>query len=100
MFAATTKAVVKTLGAQDDLISNTNVNDKMETLTLVKVRKGTLWPIISYTVTDQTLLDLLEDADSVSAGVSSHTLSAASVCGLNVAAAASLKLLPVSSRKH
>ncbi|XP_026210857.1 gasdermin-E-like isoform X2 [Anabas testudineus] len=63
MFAATTKTVVRALGAQDDLIPNENVNETIETLTLVKVRKGTMWPIVTYGITDQTLLDLLEDAD-------------------------------------
>lgn len=61
MFSATTKAFVKSLGAQGDLIYNDNVNEKIEMLTLVKVRKKTFWPVIRYSIIDQTLLDLLEE---------------------------------------
>lgn len=70
MFAATTTAVVKSLGAQGDLIPNKNANERIETLTLVKVRQGTFWPVVTYSILDQTLLDLLEEAD-VSPGLSS-----------------------------
>ncbi|XP_044189086.1 uncharacterized protein LOC122968148 [Thunnus albacares] len=63
MFAARTRAVVKSLGAQGDLIPNENVNEKIEMLTLVKARQKTFWPIIKYTIIDQTLLDLLEEQD-------------------------------------
>ncbi|KAF3701666.1 Gasdermin-E [Channa argus] len=63
MFAARTKALVKNLGARGDLIYNKNVNDKIQMLTLVKVRKKKFWPVIKYYITDQTLLDLLEEAD-------------------------------------
>ncbi|KAK2818529.1 hypothetical protein Q5P01_024090 [Channa striata] len=73
MFAARTKALVRNLGARGDLIYNKNVNDKVQMLTLVKVRKKKLWPVITYSIINQTLLDLLEEAD-VSPGVYSHTL--------------------------
>ncbi|KAK2818531.1 hypothetical protein Q5P01_024092 [Channa striata] len=63
MFAARTKALVRNLGARGDLIYNKNVNDKVQMLTLVKVRKKKLWPVITYSIINQTLLDLLEEAD-------------------------------------
>lgn len=72
MFAARTKALVKNLGAEGDLIYNENVNETIRMLTLVKVRQRTFWPINRYTIIDLTLLDLLEEAD-VSPGVYSHT---------------------------
>ncbi|XP_051249891.1 uncharacterized protein LOC127359790 [Dicentrarchus labrax] len=61
MFASKTKALVKNLGAEGDLIDNDNVNEKIEMLTLVKVRQRRFWPVIKYTTTDLTLLDLLEE---------------------------------------
>ncbi|KAK2818511.1 hypothetical protein Q5P01_024072 [Channa striata] len=63
MFAATSKAAVKALGAQGDLISNENMCERIEPLTLVKVSKRSIWPVITYTIIGQSLLDLLEDAD-------------------------------------
>ncbi|XP_067340736.1 gasdermin-E-like isoform X2 [Channa argus] len=63
MFAATSKAVVKALGAQGDLVSNENMNERIKPLTLVKVSKRNFWPVITYTIIDQSLLDLLEEAD-------------------------------------
>ncbi|XP_067341235.1 gasdermin-E-like [Channa argus] len=63
MFAATAKALVKSLGAQGDLIYNGNANERIEMLTLVKVRQRTFWPIITYSITNQSLLELLEEAD-------------------------------------
>lgn len=71
MFAARTKALVKNLGAEGDLIYNENVNETINMLTLVKVRQRTFWPIIKYTIIDLTLPELLEEAD-VSPGVDSH----------------------------
>ncbi|XP_044190553.1 uncharacterized protein LOC122969042 [Thunnus albacares] len=61
MFAARTKALVKNLGAEENLINNENVNQKIDVLTLVKVREKTLWPIVKYTIINRTLLDLLQE---------------------------------------
>ncbi|XP_026210858.1 gasdermin-E-like isoform X3 [Anabas testudineus] len=63
MFAGRTKVLVKNLGAEGDLIYNENVNETIRMLTLVKVRQKTFWPIIRYSIIDQTLFDLLEEAD-------------------------------------
>ncbi len=63
MFADKTKTLVKNLGAQGDLIYKENVNENIEMMTLVKVREKTFWPVIKYTITDQKLLDLLEEPD-------------------------------------
>ncbi|KAF3701606.1 hypothetical protein EXN66_Car017294 [Channa argus] len=69
MFAATTKAVVKGLGAQRDLISNRNMNTNIEMLTLVKVHKNLFKT--DYRICNRTLLDLLEEPD-VYADIYSH----------------------------
>lgn len=59
MFAAKTKEVLKYLGAQKDLIYNNCLNDKIEILTLVKVRVNKPWPAVKYEVTDITLPQLI-----------------------------------------
>ncbi|XP_029985328.1 uncharacterized protein LOC115415823 [Sphaeramia orbicularis] len=63
MFAAKTQALMKKLGAEGDLIYNKNVKAKVPILTLVKVKERILWPVIKYTLVDQSLLDLLEEAE-------------------------------------
>ncbi|XP_029985297.1 uncharacterized protein LOC115415803 [Sphaeramia orbicularis] len=63
MFGANTKALIKNLGAEGDLIYNKNINTKVPILTLVKEKDWVLWPWIKYTLVDQSLLDLLEEAE-------------------------------------
>ncbi|XP_042251858.1 uncharacterized protein LOC121886037 [Thunnus maccoyii] len=65
MFAARTKAIVKCLGAEGDLIYNENAKQKIDMLTLVKVRvkKKVFWSTVEYKISDQTLLDLLQEPD-------------------------------------
>ncbi|XP_014829804.1 PREDICTED: uncharacterized protein LOC106908265 [Poecilia mexicana] len=63
MFAAETKALVRNTGAQDDLISNCNLNRKMEVLTLVRVRKGAIFQFPTYKAMNVTLPELLGDQD-------------------------------------
>ncbi|XP_042250636.1 uncharacterized protein LOC121885338 isoform X1 [Thunnus maccoyii] len=65
MFAARTKAIVKCLGAERDLIYNENANQKIDVLTLVKVRvkKRILWPTVEYMISNQKLLNLLQEPD-------------------------------------
>ncbi|XP_029019774.1 uncharacterized protein LOC114863098 [Betta splendens] len=65
MFSARTRAVVKSLGAEGDLIYNENINETIKMLTLVKVKQKRFWPVVTYTIIDQTLLDLLEDEADV-----------------------------------
>ncbi|XP_042250302.1 uncharacterized protein LOC121885173 [Thunnus maccoyii] len=65
MFAAKAKAAVKCLGAEGDLIYNKNANQKIDVLTLVKVKvkKRIFWSTVEYKISDQTLLDLLQEPD-------------------------------------
>eukprot|EP00064_Thunnus_orientalis_P018239 superscaffoldBa00004130_g18333 len=65
MFAAKAKAAVKCLGAEGDLIYNKNANQKIDMLTLVKVKvkKRIFWSTVEYKISDQTLLDLLQEPD-------------------------------------
>ncbi|XP_067429683.1 gasdermin-E-like [Thunnus thynnus] len=63
MFAAEAKAIVKCLGAEGDLIYNENANQKIDVLTLVKVKKRIFWPTVEYEIINQKLLNLLQDPD-------------------------------------
>ncbi|XP_042070127.1 uncharacterized protein LOC102314143 isoform X3 [Haplochromis burtoni] len=60
MFAAEAKAFVQTLGGTD-LISNDNLNCKMDLLTLVKVTEGIFWPVQKYKVIHYSLPELTEE---------------------------------------
>ncbi|XP_035995799.1 uncharacterized protein LOC110368487 [Fundulus heteroclitus] len=62
MFAKKTQSIIKCLGAEDDLIYNENLNERIELLSLVKITKTRLKKTIKYTFMDLTLVDLLEDA--------------------------------------
>ncbi|XP_028273152.1 uncharacterized protein LOC114443395 [Parambassis ranga] len=61
MFAYETKAVVKNVGAREELIANDNLNHNMELLTLVRVTEGRFWQVPKIKVMDSTLRDLLEE---------------------------------------
>lgn len=63
MFADETIAVVKNVGAEEELISNSNLNHKVELLTLVRVSQGRFFSYPKYTPVDCTLPELLEDDD-------------------------------------
>ncbi|XP_054881757.1 uncharacterized protein LOC129356949 [Poeciliopsis prolifica] len=63
MFADETSAVVKNVGAEEELISNSNLNHKVELLTLVRVSQGRFFSYPKYTPVDCTLPELLEDED-------------------------------------
>ncbi|XP_015255602.1 PREDICTED: uncharacterized protein LOC107101265 [Cyprinodon variegatus] len=63
MFAAETKALVKNTGAEDDLIANCNLNKKMEILTLVRIRKGSIFQYPKYKPLNITLPELMKEQD-------------------------------------
>lgn len=76
MFAAETRAVIKNVGAHTDLISNNNLSDKMDLLTLVKVSEGKFWSVTKYKPMHCTLPELIErdeEEDEFSPGESSDT---------------------------
>ncbi|XP_062291096.1 uncharacterized protein LOC133995635 [Scomber scombrus] len=62
MFGDISKTVVKHLGAEKDLNYNGNVNQKIEMLTLVRVRRN-FFGIPRYGIINKTLLHLLEEPD-------------------------------------
>ncbi|MED6285124.1 hypothetical protein CHARACLAT_026120 [Characodon lateralis] len=59
MFAAETKAIIRSVGAEKNLISNTNLNKQMDLLTLVRIKRGHFWEFPKYKKIDCTLPDLL-----------------------------------------
>ncbi|XP_075312613.1 uncharacterized protein LOC142373295 [Odontesthes bonariensis] len=61
MFAAETKALVKNVGAQRNLIPNDDLNKKLDLLTLVKVREGRFWQLPKYKTMMCTLPELMEE---------------------------------------
>ncbi|KAK2818499.1 hypothetical protein Q5P01_024060 [Channa striata] len=63
MFAAETKAVLKQVGGHGALISNKNLNEKMDLLTLVKVTEGRIWPVPKYQAMEYTLPELMEESE-------------------------------------
>ncbi|MEQ2169228.1 hypothetical protein GOODEAATRI_022993 [Goodea atripinnis] len=63
MFVAETKAMVRNTGAEEDLISNCNLNKKMDILTLVRVKRGTIFQYAKYKPMNITLPELLEEED-------------------------------------
>ena len=60
MFGDVSKTVVKCLGAEKDLNYNGNVDQKIEMLTLVRVRRN-FFGIPKYGIINKTLPDLLEE---------------------------------------
>ncbi|XP_005748492.1 uncharacterized protein LOC102207193 [Pundamilia nyererei] len=60
MYQTETSAVLKNVGADAELISNNNLNNKMDLLTLVKVSEGRFWPIPKYKPMEFSLSELAE----------------------------------------
>ncbi|XP_005470621.2 uncharacterized protein LOC102077861 [Oreochromis niloticus] len=60
MYQTETSAVLKNVGADAELISNNNLNNKMDLLTLVKVSEGRFWPVPKYTPMECSLTELAE----------------------------------------
>uniref|UniRef100_A0A096LRD5 Gasdermin pore forming domain-containing protein n=1 Tax=Poecilia formosa TaxID=48698 RepID=A0A096LRD5_POEFO len=58
MFAKKTKDLLKSLGAQNDLIYNTNLNFQVEMFSLVKVQKKFVHKETTYSFTECTIFDL------------------------------------------
>ncbi|XP_055369620.1 uncharacterized protein LOC114867442 isoform X2 [Betta splendens] len=63
MFASEAKAVIKQLAAHGDLISNSNLNDRLDLLKLVRVTEGRLWPVPKYKTMELSLPELMDDSD-------------------------------------
>ncbi|KAM4528203.1 gasdermin-E-like [Odontesthes bonariensis] len=61
MFSAETKAFVKNVGAQGNLIPNDDLNKKFDLLTLVKVKEGSFWKLPKYKTMMCTLPELMEE---------------------------------------
>ncbi|XP_047450516.1 uncharacterized protein LOC125013689 isoform X2 [Mugil cephalus] len=61
MFGLEAKAVMRSVGAHKDLISNDNLNNKVDLLTLVKVREGNIWKVPKYTMMTMSLPELMEE---------------------------------------
>ncbi|XP_015255603.1 PREDICTED: uncharacterized protein LOC107101266 [Cyprinodon variegatus] len=61
MFAAETKALVRSLGARDNLIANKNLNHQVELLTLVRIRMGYFWEFPNYKLFNYTLPGLMKE---------------------------------------
>lgn len=62
MFAAEAKAVLKQVGAQGELISNWNLNHRMDLLTLVKVTERRFWSVPKFRTLEFTLPELLDES--------------------------------------
>ncbi|CAI5666108.1 unnamed protein product [Oreochromis niloticus] len=60
MYQTETSAVLKNVGADAELISNNNLNNKMDLLTLVKVSEGRFWPVPKYKPMEYSLSELAE----------------------------------------
>lgn len=63
MFAAEAKEVIKQVGTRGDLISNLNLNHRMDLLTLVRVTEGKFWPVPKYTTMEYTLPELMDEPE-------------------------------------
>ncbi|KAM4720300.1 uncharacterized protein FYW61_015774 isoform 4-T6 [Anableps anableps] len=61
MFACETSAVVKNVGAEEELISNSNLNQRVDLLTLVRVSEGKFFNYPKYKTVDCTLPELMEE---------------------------------------
>lgn len=82
MFADETSAMVKNVGAEEKLISNSNLNQKVELLTLVRVSQGRFFSYPKYTPVDFTLPELLEDDNFSPGGIPDRHSS--STCSISV----------------
>ncbi|KAL4005164.1 hypothetical protein ACER0C_004877 [Sarotherodon galilaeus] len=60
MYQTETSAVLKNVGADAELISNNNLNYKMDLLTLVKVSEGRFWSVPKYKPMECSLTELAE----------------------------------------
>lgn len=71
MFQTETRAVLKNVGADAELIPNKNLNNKMDLLTLVKVSKGRFWSVAKYKPIEMSLSELaeLEEEEDLFKGV-------------------------------
>lgn len=58
MFAAETKAIVKSLGAEN-FIPNKDLNKTLDLLTVVRIKQGMLWTAPKYKVLESTLPELM-----------------------------------------
>ncbi|XP_035995790.1 uncharacterized protein LOC105926063 [Fundulus heteroclitus] len=74
MFACETSAVMKSVGAEEELISNPNLNHKVELLTLVKVSQAKFFQYPKYTAVDCTLPELMEEEDQFAPEVEEELL--------------------------
>ncbi|XP_072228606.1 uncharacterized protein [Leuresthes tenuis] len=61
MFAAEAKAIVRNVGAQENLIPNHDLNKKLDLLTLVRVRDGRFWQLPKYRTLLCKLPELMEE---------------------------------------
>lgn len=64
--------MIKQVGAGGDLISNSNMHQKMDLLTLVRVTQGRFWPVPKYKPMEFSLPELMDEPD-FSPGVHTHT---------------------------
>lgn len=71
MYQTETSTVLKNVGADAELISNNNLNNKMDLLTLVKVSEGRFWPVLKYKPMEFSLSELaeLEEEEDTCKGV-------------------------------
>ncbi|MEQ2304161.1 hypothetical protein AMECASPLE_024085 [Ameca splendens] len=74
MFAAKTSAVLKSVGAEEDLISNSNLSQKVDLLTLVRVSEGKFFQYPKYTTMQCTLPELMEEQEEFSPEVEEELL--------------------------
>ncbi|XP_047227807.1 uncharacterized protein LOC124872135 [Girardinichthys multiradiatus] len=74
MFAAKTSAVLKSVGAEGDLISNSNLSQKVDLLTLVRVSEGKFFQYPKYTMMQCTLPELMEEQEEFSPEVEEELL--------------------------
>ncbi|XP_041825995.1 uncharacterized protein LOC121630031 [Melanotaenia boesemani] len=63
MFAVETKSILKNLGADKHLISNHDLSNKVELLTLVKVREGSFWQFPKYKAMLCSLPEFLDEKE-------------------------------------
>ncbi|XP_041826011.1 uncharacterized protein LOC121630041 [Melanotaenia boesemani] len=63
MFLAETKSVIDNLGAKKHLISNHDMSNKVELLTLVKVREGSFWQLPKYKAMLCSLPEFLDEKE-------------------------------------
>lgn len=71
MYQTETRAVLKNVGADAELIPNKNLKNKMDLLTLVKVSEGRFWSVPKYKPMEFSLSELvkLEEEEDLFKGV-------------------------------